>query len=84
MEIKLFGNPDYPQIIQADPCVRPNATRLIQVANRITPGCFCFLVREEASVRGTETLTQGSRLVLTEWGNILKYTLPYPQHNAKY
>ena len=28
-----------------------------------------FLVRGEASVRGAQTLTQGSRLVLTEWGN---------------
>ena len=30
---------------------------------------FCFLVMGEANVRGAQTLTQGSRLVLTEWGN---------------
>ena len=33
------------------------------------PVRFCFLVRWEASVRGAQTPTQGSRHVLTEWGN---------------
>ena len=42
---------------------------LAQVESRVTPVRYLFYREGEASVRGTQTLTQGYRLVLTEWGN---------------
>ena len=56
--------------MQADPCVTSNAPSLGSSGEPGHPQFdFCLLVRGEASVRGAQTLTQGSRLVLTEWGN---------------
>ena len=63
--IKLSGNPDYHPIMQADQCVSSNATSLGDPCHALF---IFFLVRGEASMRGAQNLTQGSRLVLTEWG----------------
>ena len=65
-EIKLSGNPDYPPIMLADPCVSPTAPLLGSSGEPEHP-LFGFV--GEASVRRAQTLTQGSRHVLTEWGN---------------
>ena len=54
--------------MRADPCVSSNTPRLVQVESWVTPVRFS---REggAVSVMGAQTLTHGSRPVLTEWGN---------------
>ena len=42
--------------------------RLAQLESRVTPSSNLFSRKGGASVRGTQTLTHGSRHVLTEWG----------------
>ena len=69
--IEISSNPDYHPILHADPSVSSNAPSLGSSGEPGHPQFdFCFLVRGEASVRGAQTLTQGSRLVLTAWGNM--------------
>ena len=62
-KFKLSGNPDYDPIMQACPCIGSSGE----------PGHplfdFAVLMMGKASVGGAQALTQGSRLVLTEWGN---------------
>ena len=43
---------------------------LAQVEGRVIPCSILFSREGEASVRAAQTLTQGSRLVLIEWGNM--------------
>ena len=48
--------------MHADPCVSSNAPSIGSIGEPGHPKFdFCFLVRGEASVRGEQTLTQGSR-----------------------
>ena len=68
--IKVSSNPDYHPILQTDPCVSSNAPSLGPSGETGHPcSIFVFSWGGEASVWGAQTLTQGSRLVLTEWGN---------------
>ena len=72
-EIKLSGNPDYQPIMQADPCISSNAPSLWLKWRAGSPGpghtLFDFVFSWGGEARGAQTLTQGYRLVLTEWGN---------------
>ena len=55
--IQISSNPDYPPIMQANPCVSSNAPSLDSSGEPGHPrfDC-CFLMRREANVRGAQTL----------------------------
>ena len=65
----MWNNQKQQKIMQADPCVTSNAPLACLWKRARSPLRFCFLVRGGGSVRGTQTLTQGSRHVLKKWGN---------------
>ena len=64
------GNPDYHPIMQADPCVSPNAPSLGS-SGELGPlfDFVCFFPEGEASVREGIDPDAGISPALTEWGN---------------
>ena len=65
--------------MQADPYVSSNAHSLGSIGEPGHPPVrFCFL-EGEASVRGVQTLTQGSCHVQTEWGNTPTYNMQFKE-----